>query len=775
MTANLQDDEDHLAQMSEDTAQGNSSVARQLFSRSLDNYPWQIALDHLRGFWLNWKSDYKANRIDFALSIDTELSGFEVGKDVLALGFSERGQLEDADYCLAWYDLSQRLHLQDVRTDSKSKLEFMTDEVGSRCRLIPEQANSHLSSHQRHTDRTRDLHEAKEMLTIAFSRPLDVCDESDQSEKASNRYYHIDNGTTHLVWFTIPGPLLEFDGQNLSALLSSTDSPNRLARGSREPKWGLNRVQLVGMAEQTQLSNEEHRQSLELRMDKYQVPAQETTYLCKLFKLPKKFHQRRFHVISFGAVIETGNEHIVHHMELFNCAPRDQEEAASLDRLYRSGGWQGDCNGPERPAESQLCKRVILAWAMGAKPLVYPKQAGQPIGGPGYNPYVVLEVHYNNQLSSAGLTDSSGLKFDYTRHLRQYDAGILEVGLEYTDKNSMPPGLLAPLVGFCTGQCTRTALATSGQPNGIFVFAGQMHTHLTGVASWTELVREGRLVGELQRDDHYSPHFQEIRLLAEPVRVEPGDTLAHYCLYDTRKRANITLGGFATTDEMCVTYLHYYPRVDLEVCKSSVGSRALESYFAYLARLENQATSERLLELAKINDRQNGGSRSANVWPGDRGPEAGGARDEPAIKLSWPGASLGRDNDPLRRQAKSVADNYRSVDWSTRRSLELLEFYANAPLSVQCNRSDGRRLPGNWEAMQPPKVLLEPGQRIMAVRLAEAPESPLLGAAGLAPPFAGAQQLAVAGGAQLAAYRGAGFRRRHAQCEARLQIVGQDR
>lgn len=44
-------------------------------------------------------------------------------------------------------------------------------------------------------------------------------------------------------------------------------------------------------------------------------------------------------------------------------------------------------------------------------------------------------------------------------------------------------------------------------------------------------------------------------------------------------RVNVTLGGFATTDEMCVDYIYYYPKVDLEVCKSSISDDALASYF----------------------------------------------------------------------------------------------------------------------------------------------------------------------------------------------------
>lgn len=56
------------------------------------------------------------------------------------------------------------------------------------------------------------------------------------------------------------------------------------------------------------------------------------------------------------------------------------------------------------------------------------------------------------------------------------------------------------------------------------------------------------------------------------------------CEHSTLDRFNVTLGGFAITDEMCVNYVHYYPKVDLEVCKSSIDSKTLEDYFDFMRR-----------------------------------------------------------------------------------------------------------------------------------------------------------------------------------------------
>lgn len=54
-----------------------------------------------------------------------------------------------------------------------------------------------------------------------------------------------------------------------------------------------------------------------------------------------------------------------------------------------------------------------------------------------------------------GLQDSSGIRFHVTKQLRKYDSGIMELGLEYTNKMAVPPGQVGfRLPGFCIPDCT---------------------------------------------------------------------------------------------------------------------------------------------------------------------------------------------------------------------------------------------------------------------------------------------------------------------------------
>jgi dopamine beta-monooxygenase len=41
-----------------------------------------------------------------------------------------------------------------------------------------------------------------------------------------------------------------------------------------------------------------------------------------------------------------------------------------------------------------------------------------------------------------------------------------------------------------------------------------------------------------------------------------GDDLILECTYDSTQRANATVGGYGTSEEMCMTLLQFYPKTD---------------------------------------------------------------------------------------------------------------------------------------------------------------------------------------------------------------------
>ena len=57
--------------------------------------------------------------------------------------------------------------------------------------------------------------------------------------------------------------------------------------------------------------------------------------------------------------------------------------------------------------------------------------------------------------------------------------------------------------------------------DGITIFGSQLHTHGAGIRVATQHFRHGVELPEINRDNHYSTHFQEIRPLRNPRKVYP--------------------------------------------------------------------------------------------------------------------------------------------------------------------------------------------------------------------------------------------------------------
>ncbi|KAH8386946.1 hypothetical protein KR093_003733, partial [Drosophila rubida] len=494
------------------------------------------------------------------------------------LGFSKRGSLADADICF----FENQNGFFNVVTDTYTSPDgrWVRKDYQQDCEVFK-----------------------MDEFTLAFKRKFDTCDPLD---------LRLHEGTMYVVWARGESELALEDHQ---FALPNVTAPHEA---------GLKMLQLLRadkiLIPETDLNH------IEITLQKAAIPVRETTYWCHVQRLDDVIKQR-LHIVQFEPIIKTPG--LVHHMEVFHC----ETEASVEIPLYN-----GDCE--QLPAEAKVCSKVMALWAMGASTFTYPPEAGLPVGGDGYNPYVRLEVHFNNPELQTGLVDNSGFRIKLSKTLRQYDAGVMELGLEYSDKMAIPPGQTAfPLSGYCVADCTRSALPRTG----IIIFGSQLHTHLRGVRVLTRHFRGEQELREVNRDDYYSHHFQEMRTLHYKPRVLPGDALVTTCYYNTLADTNATLGGFSISDEMCVNYIHYYPATKLEVCKSSVSEETLENYFIYMKRKEHQ-----------------------------HGIHLNGAR--------------------------SV--NYHSIEWTQPRIDQLYTMYIQEPLSMQCNRSDGRRFEGrNWEGV----------------------------------------------------------------------------
>uniref|UniRef100_A0AAQ5YUQ4 Dopamine beta-hydroxylase n=1 Tax=Amphiprion ocellaris TaxID=80972 RepID=A0AAQ5YUQ4_AMPOC len=421
---------------------------------------------------------------------------------------------------------------------------------------------------------------------LLFKRPFSTCDPRD---------YLIEEGTVHIIYGFLDQPLTSLEQLNLSRIHTGVQRVLMLRPDTPPPTLPPDV------------------QTLDVVAPNVIIPNQETTYWCFIHRLPENMPKN--HIVMYESVITPGNEAIVHHIEVFECSP-DVREVPD---------YSGSCDDKMKPGKLNFCRHVLAAWAMGAEAFYYPPDAGLPMGGPGSSRFLRLEVHYHNPLIISGRSDSSGIRLHYTPSLRRYDAGIMELGLVYTPIMAVPPKQHTfYLSGYCTSKCTQTALP----PGGIHIFASQLHTHLAGRGVRTVLVRGGKELEIVQEDQHFSTHYQTIRVL--------------------RKIVNVLPGGFGIMEEMCVNYIHYYPRTQLELCKSHVDPRYLQKYFNFINRFHG--------------------------------------------------------NDQCVCGEVSVTEQYSQLQWDAFSGEVLDSLYNTAPISMHCNQSTARLFPGDWEKQPLPVV-----------------------------------------------------------------------
>ncbi|NXF96867.1 DOPO hydroxylase, partial [Eubucco bourcierii] len=477
-----------------------------------NDFPYKVPLDPQGLLELSWNVSYPEQTVHFKLLVRELRAG-------ILFGMSDRGEFENADLAVLWSD-GHSSYFGDAWSDAHGQL--------------------HMDSQQDY--QLLGAWKTPEGLYLLFRRAFSTCDPKD---------YLIEDGTVHLIYGILEKPIHSLQAINISAI-----------------HRGLQRVQLL----KPNISIPElpsDVETMEITAPDVVIPSQETTYWCYMAELPDGFPKH--HIVKYEAVITAGNEALVHHMEVFQCA-------AELDSFPH---YNGPCHSKMKPERLNSCRHVLAAWAMGAQAFYYPEEAGLAFGGSGSSRYLRLEVHYHNPLVLEGRRDSSGIRLYYTASLRPYDAGIMELGLVYTPVMAIPPGEDSFLLtGYCTDKCTQLREAPQGVRASwscpfLPCLAGQERENWQRT-QWEWEVKQRPSVAEVCVDDE-----------GAGCKVE-GDELITTCTYNTEDRSRATVGGFGIMEEMCVNYVHYYPQTQLELCKSAMDPGYLYRYFNLVNRFNDE-------------------------------------------------------------------------------------------------------------------------------------------------------------------------------------------
>jgi Copper type II ascorbate-dependent monooxygenase, C-terminal domain len=98
---------------------------------------------------------------------------------------------------------------------------------------------------------------------------------------------------------------------------------------------------------------------------------------------------------------------------------------------------------------------------------------------------------------------------------------------------------------------------------GINIVSVSIHTHTNGKNVRLSHLRNGRELDRIVNDNHYNYNYQEVRQLANETKVVRGDFLILECSYNTQNLRKPTLGGYSLHEEMCLSFVTYYPKIDL--------------------------------------------------------------------------------------------------------------------------------------------------------------------------------------------------------------------
>ncbi|GMH41177.1 hypothetical protein BSKO_09087 [Bryopsis sp. KO-2023] len=288
--------------------------------------------------------------------------------------------------------------------------------------------------------------------------------------------------------------------------------------------------------------------TLEYPMLPQTVPPQETTYVDYRLNLDLPDDDKVYYVVGAEALLD--NEEMVHHFTVASCS----------ERVEKPGVIPNDTMNVE-------CLESIFIWAPGTEPYALPLNAAIPIGKGTGRVGLHLQMHYDNPLFKEGHTDASGMKLHVTTSPREFEAGVLLTGTQ------MDVGRIPPKTKFYSSTVFQIEVDQELAPDGVTVFAFFPHMHLTGRRIFTEKLKGkpdqrkpatsldlGDLEkdGDVARDDSWSFIGQKYFKI-DPVKLYDGDYVATTCLYNTKNRDEVTVGGLGSREEMCFNILAFYP------------------------------------------------------------------------------------------------------------------------------------------------------------------------------------------------------------------------
>jgi len=275
--------------------------------------------------------------------------------------------------------------------------------------------------------------------------------------------------------------------------------------------------------------------SSNLIMNNYAVLPVDTSYIKKAFTFPEEGN-----IVRIDIVVD--QPAVVHHIILYKCSK-------DVSDIYGT------------PAEGPMpCDDVVYAWAVGGKDYCFPNDLSIYISA--NDPYLAMEIHYDNPTKSSSYVDSSGLKIHYVPGNTLTPATWLWVGAEIP-QISIPKGEKNYLI---TAECDLSEFVrgnNKAQGQSVKLFASVLHGHKLAKQIWVTLERKNQpgYKADVACNTNYDFDLQEMVPMGTDIEITTNDKLTIHCVYDSSKANATTVGGDATYEEMCIGLFMFYPEI----------------------------------------------------------------------------------------------------------------------------------------------------------------------------------------------------------------------
>lgn len=514
-------------------------------------YHRRESLDSKR-YQLEWLVDWRSKLITFNVTVQT--TGY------IGFGLTENGKMTGADIIIGGVNKG-RSYFGDFHA------------IGQETPVRDDSQDWDLlsaSENQTHT-------------TLCFSRSFDTCDPHD---------YRITTDQIAIIWAFGSSDEIKYHSENRGIyhlyLLHPDYSPLIIS----DPATGVQRA--LDSNGNIDTSVEVWTINREMGL----LP-QETLYYCTMHKTPR--FSGRNQLIGFNVRLHDNStmQH-VHHFGVTRChPPRGGSQSAfeMFDRFVNTPG--GNClgltvgvAGAVGALPIQYCTELNHAWGIGGLAHFHPPHVGFPFES---EEYYMLQVHLDNPSLLSNARVNFSVDFFYREDVRQNQGGLLSIRHEIP---GLSPSFLIPpysidhqIHGICGSDCTRDMIP----PKGIYIYGVFLHTHDTGRRIRVRHFRGYQELPFIAADGNFFPTYQPVLNLPQERKILPGDQVIVECVFDSTLANGTVVGGFATSQEMCVAGLLHYERIsEFSTCGSEIVSLEDRRYF--LTGVENITWSVDRLE-----------------------------------------------------------------------------------------------------------------------------------------------------------------------------------